>query len=397
MNADRAGRSGAPATDLLPSIQWLRAIAAMMVVIHHINFHTDWLREQAGGAPSLFSSIPWSFGIHIFFVISGFIMILTTRNFGEPGAWKRFMVRRTLRIVPLYWILTTVMVAGVWLAPRSIEISGDKFWYIVNSYFFIPVLRTPGDLRPILGQGWTLNYEMYFYLALALATLCTRRLGVGILTAVFIALSWLGRDLDVSTPKLFTWTDGIILEFVLGLYLGLLYETGWRVRGWVAACMVVAGTVLAMPEFPLPAVFSAGVPAVMIVGGFVLCPPLKDFDRDRMADQPRQCVLQPLSQPHFGAASAARCVDLLDRRRVAAGDIFRAWRDRLGGRWVCDSYRRRTASDAVPECEVARDGESGGAGGGACCLIRQAASRTSPGSASYSALSPSEKRSARGR
>jgi exopolysaccharide production protein ExoZ len=86
----------------------------------------------------------------------------------------------------------------------------------------------------------------------------------------------LGRDLDVSTPKLFTWTDGIILEFVLGLYLGLVYETGWRVRGWVAACMVVAGTALAMPEFAWPAVFSAGIPAMMIVGGFVLCPPLQD-------------------------------------------------------------------------------------------------------------------------
>ena len=91
MNADRADRFGAPANTMLPSIQWLRAIAAMMVVIHHINFHTDWLREQAGGAPSLFSSVPWSFGIHIFFVISGFIMILTTRNFGEPGAWRRFL------------------------------------------------------------------------------------------------------------------------------------------------------------------------------------------------------------------------------------------------------------------------------------------------------------------
>ena len=62
----------------------------------------------------------------------------------------------------------------------------------------------------------------------------------------------------------------------LGLYLGLLYETGWRVRGWIAACLVVAGFALAMPEFPLPAVFSAGLPAMMIVGGFVLCPPLKD-------------------------------------------------------------------------------------------------------------------------
>ncbi len=276
MTAARADRITAPADTMLAPIQWLRAIAAMMVVIHHINFHADWLRQQAGGAPSLFSSIPWSFGIHIFFVVSGFIMILTTKSFGEPGAWRRFLVRRTLRIVPLYWILTTAMVVGVWLAPRSIEISGDRFWYIVGSYFFIPVLRSSGDLRPILGQGWTLDYEMYFYVALALATLCTRRIGIGILTAVFVALSWLGRDLDVSTPKLFTWTDGIILEFVLGLYLGLLYETGWRVRGWIAACMVVAGFALAMPEFLLPAVFSAGVPAMMIVGGFVLGPPLKD-------------------------------------------------------------------------------------------------------------------------
>jgi exopolysaccharide production protein ExoZ len=261
---------------ILPSVQWLRAIAAMMVVVHHINYHADWLREQAGGAPSAFSAIPWSFGIHIFFVISGFIMILTTRNFGEPGAWKAFMARRIIRIVPLYWILTTVMVVGVLIGPHSIEIAGNKLSYIASSYFFIPVLRSPGDLRPILGQGWTLNYEMYFYLAMALATLWPRRLGVTILTAAFVGLAWYGRDLDTSTPKLFTWTDGIILEFILGIFLGLLYEAGVRVHGAVAACMVVAGTALAMPEFPWPAVISAGIPAMMIVGGFVLCPPLKD-------------------------------------------------------------------------------------------------------------------------
>ena len=276
MKAPGADRSGASSGTILPSVQWLRAIAAMMVVVHHINYHADWLREQSGGAPSAFSAIPWSFGIHIFFVISGFIMILTTRNFGEPGAWKAFLVRRVIRIVPLYWILTSVMVVGVLIAPHSVEIAGDRLSYIVSSYLFIPVLRSPGDLRPILGQGWTLDYEMYFYVALALATLCSRRVGIGILTAVFIGLAWLGRDLDVSTPKLFTWTDGIILEFVLGLYLGLLFETGWRVHSAVAAGMVLAGVALGMPEFQWPAVFSAGIPAVLIVGGFALGPPLKD-------------------------------------------------------------------------------------------------------------------------
>jgi len=276
VNAERATRFGGSTDNVLPSVQWLRAIAAMMVVIHHINFHTDWLREQAGGAPSLLSSVPWSFGIHIFFVISGFIMILTTKNFGEPGAWKVFLLRRLIRIVPLYWVLTTLTVVVLLMAPRSMEIAGNKLSYILSSYFFIPALRAPDDLRPILGPGWTLNFEMYFYVAMALATLWPRRLGVAILTVAFVGLAWYGRDLDKSTPILFAWTDGIILEFILGIFLGLLFETGRRIHGAWAVCLILAGTALAIPEFPWPAVFSAGIPAVMIVGGFVLCPPLKD-------------------------------------------------------------------------------------------------------------------------
>jgi exopolysaccharide production protein ExoZ len=271
--ADRfTGSSGG----ILPSVQWLRAIAAMMIVIHHVNFHADWLREQAGAAPSALSFIPWSFGIHVFFVISGFIMILTTKNFGEPGAWRVFLLRRIIRIVPLYWILTSVVVVILLIAPHSVEIAGNKLSYIASSYFFIPVLRAPDDLRPILGPGWTLNYEMYFYAAMALATLWPRRLGVAILTVAFVGLAWVGRDLDKSTPVLFAWTDGIILEFLLGIFLGLLFETGRRIHGALAACLILAGTALAIPEFPWPAVLSAGLPAVMIVGGFVLCPPLKD-------------------------------------------------------------------------------------------------------------------------
>jgi peptidoglycan/LPS O-acetylase OafA/YrhL len=280
VNALRADRFTDATGGILPSVQWLRAIAAMMVVVHHVNFYADGLREQAGATNSslavAFSSIPWSFGIHIFFVISGFIMILTTKNFGEPGAWKVFLLRRLSRIVPLYWVLTTLTVVVLLTAPRSMEIAGSKLSYILSSYFFIPVLRAPDDLRPILGPGWTLNFEMYFYVAMALATLWPRRLGVAILTVAFVGLAWYGRDLDKSTPILFAWTDGIILEFILGIFLGLLYETGRRIHGAFAAGLIVAGTALAIAEFPWPAVLSAGTPAMMIVGGFVLCPPLKD-------------------------------------------------------------------------------------------------------------------------
>jgi exopolysaccharide production protein ExoZ len=261
---------------ILPSVQWLRGIAAVMVVIHHLNFHAEWLREQVGVAPSWFAHIPWSFGIHIFFVISGFIMILTTKSFGEPGAWKAFLVRRIIRIVPLYWLLTTVMVVGVLMAPHSLELPADRWHYIVSSYLFIPVLRAADDLRPILGQGWTLDYEMFFYAAFAFAIPWPRRIGIAILTIGFLAFAILGRNLDISTPKLFTWTDGLILEFILGIYLGLIYQSGFRVGRLAAIVLVLSGVALGTPEFNWPAVFSAGLPAMLIVGGLVLCPPLKD-------------------------------------------------------------------------------------------------------------------------
>ncbi|WP_197086723.1 acyltransferase [Bradyrhizobium sp. LTSPM299] len=276
MKGASAVRIAGSTTEILPSVQWLRGIAAVTVVTHHLNFHTEFLREKAGLAPSWFAHIPWSFGIHIFFVISGFIMIVTTKSFGEAGAWKAFLVRRVIRIVPLYWVLTTVMVAGVLMAPHSLELPADKWHYIVSSYLFIPVLRAADDLRPILGQGWTLDYEMFFYAAFAFAILWPRRIGIAILTTGFLTLAILGRNLDISTPKLFTWTDGLILEFILGMYLGLIYQSGFRVGRIAAIALVLSGMALGYPEFNWPAVFSAGLPAMLIVGGLVLCPPLKE-------------------------------------------------------------------------------------------------------------------------
>src|ERR1700712_4769723 len=148
----------------LPSIQWLRAVAAIMVAIDHATYFSDLINQQSGQALRTFLGFSnWSFGIHIFFVVSGFIMIHTTHNFGETAAWRHFLMRRVIRVVPLYWLLTTVIVVGVLVSPHSLEIATDKFQYILRSYLFIPALRSEGDLRPILGQGWTLNYEMFFY------------------------------------------------------------------------------------------------------------------------------------------------------------------------------------------------------------------------------------------
>jgi exopolysaccharide production protein ExoZ len=267
---------GSPKT-MLSSIQWLRAIAAIMVAIHHATYFSDLLSQQSGeGARELWGFSSWFFGIHIFFVVSGFIMIHTINNFGDAGAWRQFLARRLIRVVPLYWLLTTVMVAGVIVSPHSLEIAANKFQYILGSYFFVPVLRTEGDLRPILGQGWTLDYEMFFYFAFAFAVLLPRRWGISVLTLVFAGLAWLGRDLGKDTPIIFTWTDGVILEFLFGVYIGLAFEKNWRLPGWGAMISVLSGVGLVITNLQGPTFLIAGVPATLIVGGFVLGPQLKD-------------------------------------------------------------------------------------------------------------------------
>lgn len=265
--------SGSPDLKFLVQVQWLRAIAAIMVMLHHANYFADLLGERLGWPPAKLLGVPfWWFGVHIFFVISGFLMVRTATGFGERGAPRRFLMRRLIRIVPLYWLLTTVSVAIMIVSPQSIAIATDKVQYVVSSYLFIPVLRAPGDLRPILGQGWTLVYEMYFYVLFALAMVLPRRLGLAALTILFLVLTFVGRDATVETPVLFTWTDGIILEFLFGCVLALAHERGLRLPASLAVGAVVSSIFLLFMEFQGPSALVAGIPALLFVGGFVLGP-----------------------------------------------------------------------------------------------------------------------------
>ncbi len=270
-NREAIGSDATP----LASVQWLRAIAALLVVVFHALYYANALTAQFGQrAISMPGFSAWWFGFHIFFVVSGFIMIHTTRDFGAPGAPKRFLVRRIIRVVPLYWLLTIPLAAGALLAPHAFGITTNKYQYIASSFFFIRAARAGDDLRPLLSQGWTLDYEMFFYVAFALAMVLPRRWGVAALTVVFAGLALLGRHVGTDTPILFTVTDDMILEFLFGVYIGLAYDQGWRLPGWMAAVAVLAGFVWVAPDPSGPTFLINGLPAALVVGGFVLGPRL---------------------------------------------------------------------------------------------------------------------------
>jgi exopolysaccharide production protein ExoZ len=191
------------------SIQYLRGLAASMVVLYHIfGFEGFGLPTwQMGGA-----------GVDIFFVISGFIMWTTSQNLGP----RNFLGRRLVRLVPLYWLFTLLMVAGAaFLGGRSVDKHGIGFSSTLLSLFFIPFhinFDPTQAIMPVLPQGWTLTYEMIFYLSFALALLLpARRTRAVFLTVWFGMLCTLGFLESPGEPILRAITNPIMIEFLMGI------------------------------------------------------------------------------------------------------------------------------------------------------------------------------------
>ena len=179
------GRELTSTTTPLISIQVLRAVAALAIVFAHL-----WPTFVFLGLPTAVANfLLGAAGVDLFFVISGFIMVYTSKPlFSQPGAPLYFFVRRIVRIVPLYWAATTVVL--IFYLKTSFDLSERNLTWmnVIASYLFLPLPHLNGQTEPILGVGWTLNYEMFFYVVFAFATLLSQRWAVLAVTAFFIAV-----------------------------------------------------------------------------------------------------------------------------------------------------------------------------------------------------------------
>jgi exopolysaccharide production protein ExoZ len=214
----------------LRGIQYLRAFAALGVVVFHAT-------ERMGGNFAIGAA-----GVDVFFVVSGFIMWIIARD--RPLAPTAFLLNRFKRIAPSYWAATMVMVAGgvAGLFPRLV-LTPD---HVLGSLFFIPH-RSPngGEIWPVLVQGWTLNFEIFFYAVFAASLLLTPRRRLPALVALFGSLSVSGLFLEGGNPLLATYTSPIILEFVAGAIIGHFWLEGRigrsRTHGLALVAFSVAG------------------------------------------------------------------------------------------------------------------------------------------------------------
>lgn len=212
-------------------IQYLRGIAAMMVVFHHV------FSERRGDyTPLSFTDFGKS-GVMIFFIISGFVMMHACR--GERPV--EFLRNRVIRVVPLYWVMTLIYMAILFRRDLALDVPFRRVESLVESLLFIPHYHvgTPTMIWPILVPGWTLNFEVFFFLIFSIG-LVLRRPGLasGAIIAVLLVA---GFFYDGSDPMILTWTHRYLFLFLAGMALAGLWQ---RVDFRPAAVLFPAGMLL---------------------------------------------------------------------------------------------------------------------------------------------------------
>ncbi len=253
------------------SIQMLRALAALAIVVHHGLHEVDQVARKAGSSFAWQLSLPLEAGVDLFFVISGFVMVHASRDlFGSPAAIVPFLRRRLARIVPIYWVATLAFLALSLSPLSSINRSAPAAQEVIASLFFIPYMRPDGFLQPVYSLGWTLNYEMFFYLLFALALPLPRERAVPVVVAVLMVLIAIGQFIPSTLTMPYFWTRSIILEFGFGMLIGHMALADIKPSRVLALGLAVAALVLLVlgkisPSYLPDRALLYGMPSALLV------------------------------------------------------------------------------------------------------------------------------------
>jgi len=261
----------------LAYLQVLRAYAALLVAVGHATLAAHGAELGAPSVGVLRDDVPlwgfgFGFGVDVFFVISGCIMAYVGgRNFGVRGAAGDFLARRIIRIAPLYWLSTLAVVGVGMVTPGSLNGAPPGGLEVATSLLFIPALDTSGAILPVLPVGWSLNYEMFFYLVFSICMCLPRRFGLLALAGVLGLCVLLGVVFQPESPPLKTWTNPLSLEFLFGVAIAVATMAGLTLRGWALALLGLAAvltsslTVFLDIQLETPRILADGAPAALLV------------------------------------------------------------------------------------------------------------------------------------
>jgi peptidoglycan/LPS O-acetylase OafA/YrhL len=248
-------------------IQYLRGLAASLVVIYH--------SMTMAGVAQYFPAPIGDFGIDIFFVISGFIMWVTTAQ--RPTTPGEFWLARAFRIMPLYWVFSGLLLLSILLAPsaffhqRNLDVV-----FTIKSLLLIPAYNPDvGDVTPLYTIGWTLLYEMFFYFVFGFSLFIRERIWrLAALTAVFVALVLAGLAIQSTGALALTYTSPLLLEFLAGIGLGVAANRLSKLSAKIGLAVLGASAILFIwgwvNELTLAHVIAFGPASVTLIAAAVI-------------------------------------------------------------------------------------------------------------------------------
>lgn len=219
----------------LVTLQSLRGVAAILVMLFHYRFY---LRGDDVSGTTIWDALfGWGIiGVDIFFIISGFIMVYTTQHYNTGySSVKRFLLNRAIRIIPLYYfgLIVAFLFGGAMSTfhyPEKVQNLLSALTFTVYKTSVTPHYIDDGGMYNI---RWTLNYEVYFYVAFALCLMMKHRIITlicwgGLMTCIIPALAGFQPTLSVQgytfqTPTIAFITNPLVLEFLIGAFAGYIY------------------------------------------------------------------------------------------------------------------------------------------------------------------------------
>jgi peptidoglycan/LPS O-acetylase OafA/YrhL len=224
----------------LESLQLGRAAAVLGVLIFHLTGLS--VGYQHGCFYGAWTQVLRA-GVDVFFVISGVVMVVTTyRKIGEAGTGKRFLIHRVSRIYPPYLFLTVILTAFWIFRPSAVDSK-------TGVDLFSSYTLWPSNKLPLVQVGWTLSFEMMFYLAFFLIIVFAKKAWLPhalILWSVAVLAGTVALALDSSGalisafPRANFFLSVYVLEFVAGCFIGLGYLKTSLIAGRTSVAVAIA-------------------------------------------------------------------------------------------------------------------------------------------------------------
>jgi peptidoglycan/LPS O-acetylase OafA/YrhL len=203
----------------MPELDSIRGIAIMLVLLFHGMAPPLSPELSRGGKFILVISQHGRAGVNLFFVLSGFLItgiLIDSRN--QTGYYRRFYIRRALRILPAFYAMLLILLVGGWISWRFLALS---VLFLANT---APLLGVPLQYGPL----WSLAVEEHFYMLwpalirrfslVSLTLLLTTILAI---TPVLRAVGFMITGFPTDLVSLYTWynLDGLALGALLAIWL----------------------------------------------------------------------------------------------------------------------------------------------------------------------------------